>query len=204
MIEGQFQDRQKSRDIAERSTARTDRNADTYQEFLGFSLKELKGKFGLDIGSGENELFSKQAAALGVKVFSMSPRLRKGIPNDYLKKDWQKRSVAGRAQEIPFLDNTFDFEFALYSVPYYLPVTFEEFKTHQTSFEEYTSFISEVIRTLKSGGSAHIYPIYGQQLTITKEILKKFSQLATYTLTCIQPEKNPLGSMYRLVLTKKH
>ena len=108
---------------AERGAHISDSGLLDYQEELGIDVNEMKGKLVLDIGSGRSEKFSKQAAEKGIKVVSMSPRFKNvklALTDEFLK-DWQKRSVAGRAQQLPFIPGTFDYEVALFSVPYYLP-----------------------------------------------------------------------------------
>ena len=169
-----------------------------YQGELGIDVKEMEGKLVLDIGSGKNEKFSKEAAPIGIKVVSMSPHLKlkdAALTEEFLK-DWQKRSLAGRAQEMPFKDSTFDYEVALFSVPYYLPYDQEEYKV----------FFKEVIRTLKPGGSAYLSPIFKNKtvgegfvpLEFISSVLSQFPEI-TYKIE----KKNDVDRECRLVLTKK-
>jgi len=168
-----------------------------YQTELGINVAEMKGKLVLDIGSGKSEKFSKEAAKKGIKVVSMSPHLKNpaALTEEFLK-DWQKSSVAGRAQEMPFKDGTFDYEVALYSVPYYLPFNQEEYK----------KFFKEVIRTLKPGGRAYFAPIFKNRTVghglVPKEfirgVLDQFRPDITYKIE----ERNNGDNERRLVLIK--
>ena len=141
----------------------------------------------------------------------MNPTFKSGVKgNDFfdlegLLKNWQQRSLAGRAQELPFPDNSFDYELALYSAPYYLPVTFEEYDKHKISKEEYRKVILETLRTLKSGGKAHFFPIFQHQYDVSREIMEKLLDICIYELVRVDVPILPLEEegAYRLVLTKK-
>ena len=155
-----------------------------YGEFLGINFSEMKGKSVLEIGSGAYEKFKKEATRIGIKVFSSSVHLNEARPSFY-----------GRAQEMPFGDNVFDYELALFSVPYYLD-----------SKEEVEITVSEVIRTLKPHGRAYFSPVLPGKKVILDDILKKFSDSISYnffplpkSLTKLLREK----TAYRLVVTKK-
>ena len=181
----------------------TDKNGlKEYSESFGVDFTKMEGQKVLDIGSGKSEKFSKEAAKIGVRVFSMSTAgdLRYHGKSAEFLKDWQGRTVVGRVQQMPFTDNTFDYEVALNSVPYYLPL--EE--------NEYRMFFSEVIRTLKSGGRAYISPIFGDNLRggiISREfvttVLGEFSDRCTFVIDESPNSGDQEGKEYRLVLTKK-
>jgi len=174
----------------------TDRDLDSYKEFLDLDLDDMRGRAVLDIGSGERESFSKQAADMGVKVISLNPSLKNQASRSILQldKSWTKRSVAGKAQEMPFGSDIFDYELALYSLPFYLSY----------SREEYRKFISEIVRTLKPGGKAKIYPVYNADKPLMIEELKKLSEKIDYEFQYVN-RKSPEKDMdsYRLVITKK-
>ncbi|HTE48876.1 MAG TPA: methyltransferase domain-containing protein [Candidatus Paceibacterota bacterium] len=188
-----------TRQEAERGAHISDWGLARYQEVLGIDVAEMKGKLVLDIGSGKSEKFSKEAAKIGIKVVSMSPHLKNkdaALTDEFLQ-DWQKSSVAGKAQEMPFIDDTFDYEVALYSVPYYLPFNQEEYKI----------FFKEVIRTLKPGGSAYFAPIFKNKTIendfvprkFISEVLKQFSDI-TYKIEKL----NDADKEYRLVLKRTY
>lgn len=156
-----------------------------YRELLGLPPdKELKGKLILDIGSGTKEIFSKEASKKGIKVVSLSPQLsvnwaRKLLKNNFIDWwRWRGRSVAGIAQELPFKDDVFDAEVSLAGVPGYLP-----------SFtSEYRAAFKEIVRTLKPGGTAYLYPIV---TTVYKsgdveKILDEFSDVADIKLKLVE------------------
>jgi ubiquinone/menaquinone biosynthesis C-methylase UbiE len=141
---------------------------DHYEDNLGINPTELKGKFILDIGSGRVEEFSKYATKLGAKVVSFGPHLKDEDYRQRLVEDpeWQKKTIAGRAQEMPFPDNTFDIEVASWSVPY-----------HLLNFQEKKLAFAEMIRILKPGGKIHVYPIFDTHIDSIEGILRKFSKV---------------------------
>jgi SAM-dependent methyltransferase len=178
-----------------------------YAKLLGVNFDLLEGKSVLDIGSGLTEEFSKDAAKKGIKVVSMRPVFNeegKGIGKEFFE-DWQRRSVIARGQEMPYEDNSFDCEVALFSVPFYLPR--DPDNINEPSKVEYEDFFSEVVRTLKPGGKAYISPIFKNYIaslevrTVSRKfienILKKFSDSISYQ---IDDEVDTKES--RLVITK--
>lgn len=188
----------------EKGVAVSNWGLEKYKEVLGIDMAKMEGKTVLDIGSGKAEKFSKEAAKFGVKVVSMGTHLKDGIPKNMYDeksktflKDRQGFSVAARAQELPFEDNFFDYEVALYSLPFYLPY----------SRDEYSSFFKEVIRTLKPGGKAYFSPIYKNQALekdivsaqLISSILDDFSDSIMYKIEKLNHEDKEC----RLILIKK-
>ena len=97
-----------------------ERDLEDYEGWLGFKKEDLEGKTVLDLGSGEREFFSEDLKSknINANVYSLNPdysseRYRKTLNN---LESWQRKSVAGIAQETPFKDNTFDLVLGLYSV----------------------------------------------------------------------------------------
>lgn len=138
------------RQKAEEAAFFSDWGLDGYANFLGINPIEMKGKLVLDLGAGENEKFSKEAKKEEINVVSVSPHILKPkkITKEFLN-GWLHQSISARGQQLPFKDNTFDYEVALNSVPFFLPY----------SEDEYVNFFSEVARTLKPRGKAYFYPI---------------------------------------------
>lgn len=114
-------------------------NLDDYLRVLGLqSSDDLKGLV-LDIGPGDAELFSREMALLGRSVVSVNPQLvfprsaemaiggfayvQRGpfMMTEESRLPWQRKSVAGLAQELPFGDNTFGSIVSLGAIPAYLP-----------------------------------------------------------------------------------
>lgn len=189
----------RQRHSAEIDSAITDREIQYYRLYLGLDLSAMKGKKVLDIGSGINETFSKDAAHFGIEVVSMAPHLKELPKAPYERnqffKNWQENSVAGRAQQQPFADNSFDFEVALYSVPLYLP----ENNKGTTNKTELMRFLKEIVRTLKSGGKAIIYPVDQYDVAATEKILKDLSEIVKYEF-----EHGPgYHTEFRLTINKK-
>ncbi len=127
----------------------------TYEKELGFDRKELQGLTVLDLGSGATEKFSRELKQAGVEadVISLNPDLQKKSVRDMVqeKADWQEKSIAATAQELPFMDQSFDRIFGLNSVTLYA--------NPRQGFERTERWLSEVVRVLKPGGEAIVGPI---------------------------------------------
>jgi len=154
----------------------TDRSLEEYCRYFNFTPEELKGKKILDIGSGKKETFSKEAAKYGAEVVSISPELRRWYKRKRLKgwlisdSEWQRRSIAARAQKLPFKDNYFDIITAVYSIPHYSP-------SHQDTYVS----IQEMLRVLKKGGKVYIAPINDGK-DINETIKRTFGEKTTQWL----------------------
>lgn len=141
---------------AERVCQITDRSFEQYCEEFHLNPEDFNGKKILDVGSGKKEAFAKEAEKHGANVVSLSPQLKRWDSRRRLRgwilkdKNWSGKSVAARAQSLPFADNEFDWETALYSVPYYLPSEKRE--------ETVLVTIQEMCRVLKPGGKIFISP----------------------------------------------
>ncbi|MDD5710796.1 MAG: class I SAM-dependent methyltransferase [Candidatus Colwellbacteria bacterium] len=146
----------------------TGRSAEECFEDLGISLEFLKGKKILDIGSGLNQfaqdLKQEHLDLTSIDMFyALTPEERKKVfselsPENFETvktsldrmaiKDKDSHLVGGRAESLPFLDETFDVVLAEYSMPHYAE-----------NRESMRDFFFEVARVLKPGGEAHIYPM---------------------------------------------
>ena len=192
----------------------TDREFAYYLGILGISKKDL-GKNVLDLGSGTQERFSRQASKLGIKVVSLNPKLalddlsvkRDGIDDKGLRlvqsaaesrkivrmdveglPPHQGRSVGALATHLPFRDNSFDSVVSVLAIPWHL------------SRGLYGEAFSEITRVLKSGGKAFMGPInvtpQSSDFLELKSVLDKNDNVS-YSIT----EKSPL--LATLTLTKK-
>ena len=144
-----------------------------YPEYAGHSpqcaqFKELEGKKVLDIGSSSTQRFADEAAKHKVTVVSLSPDLRlkeyrKRIEEHKKNKPkvsrlwskmqwdshkWKELAIAAVAEDLPFKDNSFDAEVGLMSITNYWQ-----------NLDQYKRGFAEIIRTLKPGGKAYLYPI---------------------------------------------
>lgn len=129
-----------------------ERNLEDYEGYLGFKREALEGETILDLGSGETERFSRELnnAGINANVISLNPdyiseRYRSEIKD---RKNWQKKSVAGIGQELPFKDAMFDRVFALYSVTV--------FSHPRENPEAAWHWMNEIMRVLKPGGEARL------------------------------------------------
>lgn len=158
--------------ISETTSPLTDRDLMTYCKYFHLKPEDLEGKKILDIGSGKQERFSKEASLYNAAVVSLNPALqekgvREDVKADILNKDtlleWRKKSVGGIAQELPFKDKSFDILTSLYAVPYYID-----------SHKGKLGAIKEMVRVLKEGGTIYIGPqVIENEQNITESILGK-------------------------------
>lgn len=138
----------------------TDRTFDEYLSHLGFKKDDLAGKIILDVGSGKKERFSKEAEKYGAKVYSVNPKLKNWMTRKKLQgwfsldSEWQKRSIATRAQRLSFKDNQFDAITSLYA----FPLWFTE--------KDRKGVLKEMIRVLKPGGKIYLSPRYDDMETM--------------------------------------
>lgn len=133
------------------------RSLKEYESFLNFKIDELKGQRILDLGSGLGERFAKSASRHGINIVSLNPEYKQQsarktaktglLPRLFICPDWKKELVSGISQKLPFQDKSFDQVFCLYSIPGYL------------YFEDFEPSFNEIIRVLKDGGIARIFPI---------------------------------------------
>ena len=138
------------------------RSLEEYVTYTGFPFKELKGKKVLDIGSSSTQRFADEAAKHKITVVSLSPDLRlkeyrkrleehkKNKPKrsrSYRRK-WKELAIAAIAENLPFKDSSFDAEVGLMSITNYW-----------NNMDQYKRGFAEIIRTLKPGGKAYLYPI---------------------------------------------
>jgi len=166
----------------------TGRSAEECFEDLGVSLEFLKGKKILDIGSGLNQfaqdlkqenlditsldMFYTLTSEQREEVFSeLSPEDSEAIKKNLdrmVAEDKGSHLVGGRAESLPFIDGAFDVVLAEYSMPHYAE-----------SRKNVQDFFFEVVRVLKSGGEARIYPMFirpGRNIT-WRDVEKVLSDL---------------------------
>jgi SAM-dependent methyltransferase len=109
-----------------------DNDLEAYFAYLDIDKSDLQGLV-LDIGSCFAEAFSREAAEEGIQVVSLNPHLasessrmvaqygwQRGQSMSESITPWQRRSVAGLAQELPFADNTFDTIVSVAALPAYI------------------------------------------------------------------------------------
>lgn len=142
----------------------TERGFSEYQNKLGFDNDDLtKWQTIVDLGSGLQQEFAWGVEQLGLesKVISVDPRLLMTEEEDLagLLPEEQERRRSGRrnpvkgtigafAQHLPLENESIDAVLALHSVPQYTPEADELFAA-----------LREIVRILKHGGEARLYPI---------------------------------------------
>lgn len=133
------------------------RDLEDYKKMLGFDERSLEGKTVLDLGSGSYEKLSRDLKKAGIKtnVVALNPdyvldKYRRIIRN---QSHWEKQSIAGVGQALPFKDETFDVILGLESI------TFYEDALHEAGNAR--AWSREVARVLKEGGEARLGEILG-------------------------------------------
>ncbi len=133
------------------------RGLEEYEGILGFNRKDLDGKTVLDLGSGQLERLSKELKQQGINanVVSLNPdyALKKYRQIIKRQEDWQRKSVAGVGQALPFNDESFNYIVGLESVTLY------EDALHEPVAAK--AWAKEVARVLKPGGIARLGDILG-------------------------------------------
>ncbi len=142
--------------MSETTSPLTDNDLEDYCRYFNLKPEELMGNKILDLGSGKLERFSKEASVYNAEVVSLNPALQQENVRDWAKEEiikdgalleWQKKSVAGRSQELPFKDKSFDKIVSLFSSPYYID-----------SKNGKLNAVKEMARVIKDNGIIYIGP----------------------------------------------
>ncbi len=129
----------------------------------GLSIDELAGKLILDVGSCDLSIFARVARLFGASVVALDPLYRHGSIETYAHEtivieapEYKiprrelppvRSSVAGLAQELPFVEAAFDIVVSYSAFPLYvLP-------------EDNCRVVEELLRVTKSGGTIHLAPV---------------------------------------------
>ena len=134
----------------------TDRGLKDYLRHLEISIDQLKDRTVLDIGSGKEGKFAREASKAGINVVSINPelaiskKLRTSINNRVkrflgLIKEKPPVAVAAKDTGLPFPDEKFDVVISLFSVPHYLSNT-----------DNFAVGLKEMMRVTKKGGSIYL------------------------------------------------
>lgn len=185
-----------------------ERFRDEYENFLGFDTEDLRGESVLNIGCSLRGGFDKEMAAIGADVHSMSPFFASEVGQEqaaihfaestmgrwmrqiFKKGKWPKL-VAAVAEDLPFEDATFDRILALYSVPLY------------SAAEKHPTVMSEIVRTLKDDGQAHLYPVSAKDLPGILEALNQLPVLVKHEAINESSDQVYRGKIpYRLTIKK--
>jgi SAM-dependent methyltransferase len=153
--------------LSDVQTVPTRRSFDEYIELLNINESDL-GTTVLDLGSGMDEKFSKEASERNIHVVSLNPKLLRSMNINEAKApynniEWQKKSVAALARNLPFKDCTFDSVVAVESIPQYL----------EDTYESYYDAFREICRVLKPGGKA----FFNVAVYLSKKYLDRYRQI---------------------------
>ncbi|MEK7608234.1 MAG: hypothetical protein AAB495_01515 [Patescibacteria group bacterium] len=165
----------------------SDRGIFRYLDCLSLTEEELNDPESiiLDLGSGTEQNFAKEARLLGLKstVISMDPRLALNEKEDLSMPHSDKearirgrdnpepKTIAAIGGALPFKDGSIKKIYALYSVPYYL-----------NDKEAIEKNLCEMIRVLSPHGTAKVFPIPPEQERLVGEALDKKSDQVKYSL----------------------
>lgn len=128
----------------------TDRELFEYQGFLELNPEQLAGKAILDLGSGHLQRFARQLEQRypNTRVTCLDASLAQRHEQVQKKQKEQKLELtAGLFTHLPFRDGSFDTIVSLYGTPMYLD-----------NFEAAKRSVEEIIRVLKRGGEARLFP----------------------------------------------
>lgn len=132
----------------ERGLESTDRNFPKYLEYLNLRIEDLRDKKILDVGAGAGR-FAAEAKEFGVEdVVSLDPGLKSERTREKAKKIGAGAVLAGRADTLPFQDESFDLILNNFSVPMW-----------SESPEEMEKTFREEVRALRPGGEIRIAPV---------------------------------------------
>lgn len=159
----------------------TDRSLKEYLELLDLNIEELKGKKILDLGSGRLQRFPREllqkiedkAEVVGLDITLKEEERRKEIKEaqPYLYNSDKLGLIAASFLQLPFQDNSFDLVLSLYGMPLYL--TSEDEKK---SKENIRRSVMEILRVLKPGGEARIFPSNDYLEQVLREEKIQFSK----------------------------
>lgn len=158
----------------------------------------------LDLGSGTEQNLAKEVRLkkINAQIVSLDPKLALDEDQDLkvlfkneenirinARKNPEPFTIAGVSTNIPIEDGAFDKIVALYSVPYYLD---------KNEHEKIESTLKEIIRVLKIGGIAKIFPIEPNKKEFINAILESQKDI-----TFKFEDKNTIHSIaYILTITK--
>lgn len=161
----------------------SERGLEFYEERLGISRDQLKNKMILDLGSGKETALAEDVSVKveGAKVVSLSPHYSDPHYQKELENNPQKdRAVAAVAEKLPFRDGTFDYVFAIRSVPYYFHGRDEDEKETKINIK---TIFSEAMRLLNPGGEARFNPYNELDIQCLKEVLDKTENGAEFEIS---------------------
>jgi ubiquinone/menaquinone biosynthesis C-methylase UbiE len=185
----------------------TDRNWEEYAQFLDLTKEDLqKWQVIVDLGSGISQGLSYDLDKMGYKdktVISIDPilGLLENPSNNLSQEDLinlrsnaQPNTVAGLAQELPLKDESADAILALFSVPRYLDKS-----------DDINNFLDQVVRVLKPGGEARIYPIskYKNNFKIVPDYLAQLSKNEFEYELILKRDDDGDPCYYLLIIRKK-
>lgn len=183
----------------------TERGLRDYEEHLDISKDQLLSwKTIVDIGSGTQQEFAKEMRAAGYAgtILSTDPSLAlpeeedlaRFLPEEHAARlegrhHAEKGTIAAVSQALPIRTNSIETVLALYSVPRWIKDP-----------DEMKSSYGEIIRVLKGGGEARVFPIsLKNNLTTTVQFLEKADNIQ-YTL--LLKEKVLDEEKYLLIIKK--
>lgn len=180
-------------------TCLSDNGLFAYEQYLNFPTEKYFGGKVLDIGAGYGERFNIEAASEGVEVISLNPELKREGAREMREEIMESKhadlaeSIAGLAQELPFKNGTFDGVTSLCGVPRYL----------ERSLAEYRQAFSEIMRVLKPGGQAYIYPIDHEKVEGEDviELVEGIDQVSEVEI--FEKDHHGVGKKKGMIITKK-
>ncbi len=181
----------------------SDRHLQDYEETLGIHREDLRDRKILDLGSGLFESLGKDLEREGIttNVVSLNPDLAQdSLLRSFRDPNSERSAVAALAQQLPFKNESFDLVVGLESVTRYVDPG--------THLGDAKKWASEIVRVLKYGGEARLWPILEMDQFVSgkpalDELCASIEQLgATTTLEAWQDDQDEKYKGYRLIIRK--
>ena len=201
-------DQEIRRNIHTETPQLNERRTGDYQHFLGFDINDLGGQTVANIGAGGKGYFDKEASKKADRFVSVSPYFSdKGLGGKLMRKEYSPGKISrfikakinkeklpipvtALAEQLPFQDKTFDKLLALYSVPLY------------TERENFDRLFPEIVRVLKDGGTAHLYPIARSDLPEIERILSDKNISINSTPLQELEDKTGVENPHQVIITR--
>jgi SAM-dependent methyltransferase len=186
----------------------SERNYDQYKKFLDLTEEELANWHTIvDLGAGTEQEFAKgiRVHHPEAKVISIDPRLALSEEEDLagiLPEDHDARrrgrqqpepeTIAALAQDLPIDSNSVDGLVALHSVPQYIETT-----------EGMNDAFREILRVLKAGGVAKLFPVNKDRDWATKIFPFLEAQGKTLDYDLVLKERVGDDEKYLMIIRKR-
>ncbi|MDR3643053.1 MAG: class I SAM-dependent methyltransferase [Candidatus Doudnabacteria bacterium] len=174
----------------------SDSSLKDYERWMTINTDRFVGKKILDIGGMPNGKFARAAKTKGIDLVTLNPSISEIAKERPIK---GRNVIAGYVQNLPFQDETFDYEISYGAIPSHLaPVE-----------KEYSDAFNEIFRTLKPGGQAYLVPVYGSVLKtevfqkIKEGLLNRGAEIILDDVGFVLDENKAKVKVFKMTVKKK-